>query len=276
MSDTESTDTDAPAGDAVEPASEATPALPSGEPEHTSFWERPMVERYFSPLVLPLAAVLGVVVYVLNVSRLFLSAPGNVAVVLGTVITVVILFGAALLALSPRLRSGSIALITVGFIALIVSAGSVNLGHSEPHGEAEGGTLACDTPAQGSLQFVAGPNNGLTFAPDEAAAQTGLVNIEITDGSNTEHTFVFDDAETKFEKQTVAGAGSKAACVAFFPQPGDYTFFCDIPGHRQAGMEGSIHVEGDPITLEEAEAAGGGAGGGGGEGGAPTETTTAP
>src|SRR5262245_38094450 len=85
---------------------DAAPALPSGEPEHVGFWHRPYVERYLTPLVLPLAAVVGVVVYVLNVSRLFLSAPGHVAVVLGTIITVVILFGATMLAVSPRLRSG--------------------------------------------------------------------------------------------------------------------------------------------------------------------------
>src|SRR5262245_65346914 len=122
---------------------EATPAVPAAEAEPKRFWERPAVDRYLSPLLLPVVAVTLVVVYVLNVSRLFLSAPGHVAVVLGTIITIVILGGATLLALSERMRSGSIALITVGFIALIVLAGSVNLGHSEPEGEVAGAALRC-------------------------------------------------------------------------------------------------------------------------------------
>jgi plastocyanin len=274
MSDETGTETEADAGaaesgDAVPAAdtgAEAPPALPAADTEPKSFWERPMVERYLSPLLLPLVAVVLTVVFVLNVSRLFLSAPGNVAVVLGTIITIVILFGATMLALSPRLRSGSIALITVGFIALIMSAGSVNLGHSEPHGEAEGGALACDVPAATTLQFVAGPNNSLTFDPDEANAPTGLARIEMNDATATEHTFVFEDQETQLQKLTVSGSQESDACVALFPEPGDYVFFCDVPGHREAGMEGVVRAEGDPMTLEQAEAAAGeGEGAGGGE-----------
>jgi uncharacterized cupredoxin-like copper-binding protein len=258
----------------VDATEESTPALPSAEATPTRFWDRPNVERYFSPLVLPLIAVFLIVVYVLNVSRLFLSAPGNVAVVLGTIITIVILFGATMLAVSPRMRSGSIALITVGFIALIVAAGSVNLGHSEPHGEAEGGALPCDTPAAATLTFVAGPNNSLSFDPSEANAQTGLAKIEVNDATSTEHTFLFEDQQTQHEKQVVSGGQQSSTCVALFPEAGDYVFYCDIPGHRQAGMEGVVHVEGDPVTLAEAEAAAGG--GGGGEGSGGETTTTAP
>src|SRR5262245_57566083 len=206
----------------VDTTDESTPALRAAEPQHQSFWERPGVDRYFAPLVLPLVAVFLVVVYVLNVSRLFLSAPGNIAVVLGTIITVVILGGATMLALSPRLRSGSIALITVGFIALIVSAGSVNLGHSESHGEAEGGTLPCDTPTAATLSFIAGPNNTLSFDPSQADAQTGLAKIEVNDATSTEHTFVFEDQATQHEKQVVSGSQQKSTCVALFPEAGDY------------------------------------------------------
>ena len=271
---TEATESEVGAASApVDTTEESTPALPSTEAEPTRFWDRPNVERYFSPLILPLIAVFLIVVYVLNVSRLFLSAPGNIAVVLGTVITVVILFGATMLAVSPRLRSGSIALITVGFIALIVSAGSVNLGHSETHGEAEGGALPCDTPTAASLSFIAGPNNSLSFDPSEANAQTGLAKIEVNDATSTEHTFLFENQATQHEKQTVSGGQQKSTCVALFPEAGDYVFYCDIPGHRQAGMEGVVHVEGDPVTLAEAEAA---AGGGGGEGSGGETTTTSP
>ncbi|MGH8977114.1 MAG: DUF3500 domain-containing protein, partial [Acidimicrobiia bacterium] len=46
-----------------------------------------------------------------------------------------------------------------------------------------------------------------------------------------------------------------------------------VPGHREAGMEGVVAIDGDPITLAEAEAAGGTVEGGAPEGGAPAGET---
>jgi uncharacterized cupredoxin-like copper-binding protein len=270
-------DADAPA-DATAPAAAVEPdaaprAIEAPAAERPPFWQRPYVERYLVPLILPIAVVVGVVMYILNISRIFLSAPGHVTVVLGTFITVTILLGAALLALGSRLRSGSVVLVTVGFIAVIMAAGSINLGHSEAKGEAGGSTLSCDTAAKTSLPFIAGPNGALSFQPSDANASTGLVKIDVTDGSATEHTFTFDDvAKTKFQEIKVSGSQKNQACVAFFPDAGDYTFYCSIPGHRAAGMEGTIHVTGASVTLDAAEAAAGGGSSGGGE----TATTAAP
>src|SRR5690349_12889683 len=71
----------------------------------TPFWQRPHVERYLLPLVLPIVVVLGLVVFVLNLSRVFLSAHGNIAVTVGSVLTVAILVGATVLSNAARLRS---------------------------------------------------------------------------------------------------------------------------------------------------------------------------
>ena len=40
----------------------------------------------------------------------------------------------------------------------------------------------------------------------------------------------------------------------FFGKASDYTFFCAIPGHRAAGMQGTVHVTGPTMTLAQAEA----------------------
>jgi len=41
----------------------------------------------------------------------------------------------------------------------------------------------------------------------------------------------------------VAVDAGKTGQLDFRPtQPGDYEFFCTVPGHREAGMHGTIHV----------------------------------
>ena len=52
----------------------------------------------------------------------------------------------------------------------------------------------------------------------------------------------------------------------FFGAAGAYTFYCAVPGHRQAGMQGTINVTGATMTVEQAEAAGGSGGASGSTG----------
>lgn len=42
----------------------------------------------------------------------------------------------------------------------------------------------------------------------------------------------------------VAAAGKKSASLSFVPtRPGEYTYYCTVPGHRAAGMEGRLIVD---------------------------------
>src|SRR5689334_19732212 len=101
------TDTSTESSEEVEPASAAGVEAPAtGEPP-IPFWHRPYVERYLVPFVLPVVVVVGIVVYVLNVSRLFLSAHGHIPIIIGTVITLVILGGATMLSASERLEKST-------------------------------------------------------------------------------------------------------------------------------------------------------------------------
>src|SRR5262245_27521808 len=98
-----------PAAETAEPGADE-PGAGAPPPTKTPFWERPNVERYLVPIVLPLFVVTGVVMLILNISRIFLSTHGNVDVIVGTAITLTILIGASILSASPRMRSSSLAL----------------------------------------------------------------------------------------------------------------------------------------------------------------------
>jgi plastocyanin len=262
-----------PAGDtpAEESAAAPTPAVSRAvEPalEHVPFWQRPNIERYVIPLVAPIIVVLAIIIFVLNLSRVFLASHGHIPVVVGTIITIVLLAGATLISNARHMRSQSAILMTCGFVLIAISAGWLVLGHSEVKEEG-GAPLAAEGPCSDEpLDFEA--LSSLKFTPASLTVETGLHCITLTDQAAGQHTIDFDDPATLFPGLEVVAAGEKAEGRIFFGEPGEYTFYCAVPGHKAAGMEGTVTVTGDPITLEEAEAAAGGSSGGG-EGGATAE-----
>ncbi|HEY5170307.1 MAG TPA: hypothetical protein VIK54_01140, partial [Acidimicrobiia bacterium] len=109
--------TPVPAAPGAPAAEVAVPSEQEAAPEPIPFWQRPYVERYLVPLVLPIAVIIGLVAYILNISRLFLSGHGHIPIFVGSAITVMILLGATLLsAASPRLRQSAITLVSAAFI----------------------------------------------------------------------------------------------------------------------------------------------------------------
>jgi plastocyanin len=248
----------------VEASSTGVPA--AGAPaEKPPFWHRPYVERFLVPLVLPLVVVLAIVVYVLNVSRMFLSAHGHIPVVVGTVITFAILLGAAWLSALPRLRPTSVVLLTAGFLFTMTISGWLTLGSSESD-EEEQEFLAADLQTEQEAKIVAAPGGAYSYAPPELDAETGLVKFDV-DFAAPGHTFAWKDPATLMPELIPDGTGVVSG-VAYFGEAGDYKYFCTITGHEAAGMWGVVQVSGDAIPLEQAlEETGNTAAAAGGEGG---------
>ena len=254
---TEATGAEAGAVDTLESEVVVAPEAhaPAVAAEPVGFWQRPHVERYLVPLVLPILVVLGLVIYVLNLSRVFLSAHGHISVAIGSVITVVILLGATALSNASRLRSSSIALMTTIFLLVIFTSGWLVLGHSQEKGGQSAPLVATGPAPAGKLAITAAPGGQFKFAPSALNATTGIYSITLTDGAVGQHTLDFDDPTTLWVGVEVNNQGDKVTSRIFFGAPGDYTYFCAIPGHRAAGMQGTIHVTGPPMTLAQAEAA---------------------
>jgi plastocyanin len=256
----ESTDTlteEAPAGEVAASEPAATPVAAA-----IPFWNRPNVERYLVPLVLPIVVVIGLVIFVLNLSRVFLSGHGHIPVIVGSALTAAILIGATIFSNSTRLRSTSIALMTTIFTLTIFTSGWLVLGSSAEKGE---GTTPL--PAEGvflkNFDIQSGVGGQLKFAPVKLTMSTGVYQVTLVDATAGSHTLDFDDPQTLLAGLAVSTPGQKDVGRIFFGKPGEYTFFCAITGHRAQGMQGTVTVTGPPMTLEEAEAAATAAGGGG-------------
>jgi plastocyanin len=103
--------------------------------------------------------------------------------------------------------------------------------------EAEGGTAGSAT-----IDFEADPSGGLEFTADSATAEAGEVTVNFTNSSSVPHDVAIEDSggETIAQTETLA-EGSDSATANL--KPGTYTFYCSVPGHRQAGMEGTLTVK---------------------------------
>jgi plastocyanin len=228
----------------------------------------PYRERYLVPFLFPLLIVIGIVFFVLNVSRLFISTAGSAAVIIAAIMTVLILFGAAVLSAAPKMRSSSLALIVIGSLVVVGSMGWLTVGHAE---EEEEEAIALGDPI-GSLTVNATPDIKFDptqaeapFDPNSSAAAPTVIEISLHDVAAGQHTLAFDDPSVIWNVPQVNAADETITEKAGFVQAGDYVYYCTIPGHREAGMEGTLTVSPD------VKASGGG---GDGEGTAPS--TTAP
>lgn len=236
----------APAGDGPSGAG------PADTPSEAGSAERPYLQRYLVPLLLPLAVLAAIVFFVLNLSRLYLAASGTGAVVIAVFVTVLILAGGATLSAAPRMRSGTVGMLTAVVLLVVLAAGWLAVGSAEEKAE-EGIVLG---PAVGALEFASG---NLYFDPkaadaplDPAAAPT-VIQVTLTNEQAGTHTFVFEDPAVVWSKLQVDAQGDSVSGKAGFPAEGAFVFYCDIPGHRAGGMEGTISVTSslEPTPVEE-------------------------
>jgi len=107
----------------------------------------------------------------------------------------------------------------------------------EPAGENGGGDGGGST-----LEVSADPGGALEFEQESLEAEAGEATVEFTNESATEHDVVIeDDAGEEIAATDVITGGSDSTTANL--EPGDYTFFCSVSGHREAGMEGPLTVE---------------------------------
>ncbi|MGH8906805.1 MAG: plastocyanin/azurin family copper-binding protein [Egibacteraceae bacterium] len=107
----------------------------------------------------------------------------------------------------------------------------------EPEG-AEGGVVAPAAAADG-VWVVEGSD--LVFNQAPAALPAGEVTITLENMSGLPHNIAFDGVQGG--QPVVDAQGNDAATGTVTLAPGTYTFFCNVAGHRESGMEGQLTVE---------------------------------
>jgi nitrite reductase (NO-forming) len=88
--------------------------------------------------------------------------------------------------------------------------------------------------------------------PVLSAVEGQMVQIILINGEGAEHDIVFPDQDARSQRITGRGASTTMAFRA--GRSGDFTYYCDVPGHRLAGMEGKFLVTPVPPAQTVVEA----------------------
>ena len=99
-------------------------------------------------------------------------------------------------------------------------------------------------PSSASALDVTSPEDGgLIFEPDGLQAQAGNLTITYSNPSPVPHSLAVEGGRDSARPRRTGGRSSQLA-------PGEYVFFCTVPGHREGGMEGDLAMGADEPEAE--------------------------
>jgi plastocyanin len=214
-------------------------------------------ERFFTPFLLPVAVIGVMLLFGISLSRVLLAV-SEFGAALVALLAAGYIMGMAFFVQSRRRIPGralGVAL-AVGLIG-IVGAGAVAsaAGMRSLEEEGEGGEHAAGGGEQGGGD--AGANEPLFVAVDiefEQAPETlppGDIDVVLENRGSIEHNVVIEELG---DEKILEAAGGQSDDGTVTLEPGEYTYYCDVAGHR-ATMEGTLTVE---EGAPSAEAGGGG------------------
>jgi plastocyanin len=106
----------------------------------------------------------------------------------------------------------------------------------------EGTTSTTATGPVTTLDVSSPSDGGLVFQPDGLTANPGNVAITYNNPSPTPHSIAVATSNGNVLGQVQPFSGGKQTVTLNDLAPGKYVFYCTVPGHREAGMQGDLTV----------------------------------
>ena len=101
---------------------------------------------------------------------------------------------------------------------------------------ATGPTATTSAPPAGETLSVTASEFKFDPATLTASADTD-VTIQVVNNGTIEHDFTIDEASVK-----IAVPATETGTATVSLPAGTYTFYCSVPGHKEAGMSGTLTV----------------------------------
>jgi plastocyanin len=166
------------------------------------------------------------------------NAAGQRAIIVITSLLVVGALSTAVITSGPAASGAAQTKATTGTPAAASTAAST------PAASTSAPSAPASTPAPSaaaiSLKLAADPAGGLSYDTKQLSAKAGTVTITMTNASPLEHNVVIALGSTVLGATPTFVGGTRTLTLKL--KPGKYTFYCSVPGHRQAGMEGTLTV----------------------------------
>jgi plastocyanin len=103
-------------------------------------------------------------------------------------------------------------------------------------------TTAGGGGAASTLKVAAPADGSFAYEPSELSAKAGTVTVEFDNPASLSHDVVIEDQSgNEVGKTDLVSQGSATTTVEL--TAGSYTYYCDVPGHREGGMEGPLTVK---------------------------------
>jgi plastocyanin len=117
--------------------------------------------------------------------------------------------------------------------------------------QAEGTTTAAGGQAQGggateSLAVSSPADGALVYQPNGLTAKPGNVTITYDNPSPVPHSIAVATANGNVLGEVQPFTAGKQSVQLSNLAAGKYVFYCTVPGHREAGMQGNLTVLGGP------------------------------
>ena len=129
-------------------------------------------------------------------------------------------------------------IIPILVLGLVAVFGACSSGGDDKAADAESeGSAPAAATEEASGGTVSVTAEDIKFVETELSSAAGPVAIELVNKGQAPHTLVIDGQDFKLEAAAGASASGTAELAA-----GTYSFYCDVPGHRDAGMEGTLTV----------------------------------
>ncbi len=116
----------------------------------------------------------------------------------------------------------------------------VDEGGAPAHGTGKPAAKAKPQSPGGTLKLAADPA-AIAFDTTSLESKPGKVTIDFSNPSSLEHDVAIEQNGKEIAVSQTITQGSTSVSAEL--EPGTYTFLCTIPGHAEAGMEGTLIVK---------------------------------